>query len=111
MRNEVLPIILGMDPPTKLITLMRTRKPLQGFACIISHAEFPKGTQAGDRFELTDDIEQKGIAGWLQFRDKETMRRFGQMLIDFADGKAIKKPEDKKCNTCTNTSEGSSSIV
>ena len=111
MKKEVLPTILGMSPPTKLITMMRTRKPLQGFACIINHAEFPESTRAGDRFELTDDIKQGGIACWLQFRDKETMRRFGQMLIDFADGKATKKTEDKKCNTCTNTSEGSSSIV
>lgn len=87
-RNKILPTILGMNPPTKSVLLMRTTKPLNGYACIIQHAEFQADVKAGDEVDIRRG-ELKGMCCWLQFTDKEAMRSFGQMLIDFANGKMI----------------------
>lgn len=90
-RNEVLPVILGMNPPTKEVLLMRTRKPIEGYARLIRHAEFPETVECGDGIPMDIDIKRGGVAAWIQFKDKETIRKFGQMLIDFADDVQIKE--------------------
>ena len=89
-KSSELPIIIGMDPPTKEILLMRTRKPFSdGCACAIYHADFPEGTKRGNRFNITDQsVKRHSLAVWLQFRDADVMKRFGQMLVDFADSDA-----------------------
>lgn len=84
-RNEVLPVILGMNPPTKEVLLMRTFKPLNGFACVIRRAEFPKEIECGDGIPMSIDIKHGGVCAWIQFKDKEVMRKFGQMILEFAD--------------------------
>ena len=83
-----LPIILGMDPPTKEVVMMRTRKPFPGgYACAIYYADFPEGTKRGKKVDMADDsVKRHSLAAWLQFKDAEAMKRFGQMLIDFAEG-------------------------
>ena len=82
------PIILGLNPPTKAVFLTRISKPLEGIACIIQEAGFPEGARPGDMFDMfSDEIKRGEIACWIQFANFDVMRRFGQMLIDYADGK------------------------
>lgn len=86
--SELYPIIIGMNPPTKEVVLIRTMKQFPGgYACAIYHADFPKGTKRGESFAMTDQsVKRHSLAAWLQFKDSDAMRRFGQMLVDFADG-------------------------
>lgn len=85
-KKSALPIIMGMEPPTKELLMFRTEKPLKGISCFIFHASFPEGTKSGDVLEFgLDDVERNGCACWLHFINTETLRKFGQMLIDFAD--------------------------
>ena len=91
-RNERLPIILGMSPPTKVVTVMRTRKPLDGYACFIQYADCSDDVKSGEEVSITDMRAQPtGTACWLHFTNADIMRKFGQMLIDVADGKHIKR--------------------
>lgn len=82
----MLPIMIGMNPPTKEVILMRTVKPLDGgCACAVYHADFPEGTKMGDPYDLSDQrVKRYGLACWLQFKNAESMRIFGQKLVDFA---------------------------
>lgn len=81
-----LPIIFGMNPPTKEVMLIKTEKPLKGYTCLVFHADFPERIQSNQHIELLyKDMKRKGLATWLHFKDKETMKRFAQDLIDFAD--------------------------
>lgn len=87
MRNKKnMPIILGLNPPTKDVMLIKMEKPLKGYALMISHAEFPEGTKRGDKLPIFDKrIKRHGEACWIQFTDADVMRRFGQMIVDFAE--------------------------
>lgn len=80
------PIIIGADPPTKSVSLMDTEK--DGCICIIREAVFPEDTKPGERIGM-DKCDIGGVDAWLQFTDAGVMRRFGQMLVDFA-GRAEK---------------------
>ena len=84
-KKDILPIVIGLNPPTKLVTVGRTEIPLKGYAVVIQHADFPEGTSSGDGFLETGQIEAKGTACWLQFRDLESLRRFGSLLVEYAD--------------------------
>ena len=86
-RNRAMPVILGMNPPTKEVCLIKTDKPLNGYAILINHADFPEGTVRGDSFKdgLRNDIKRKGTACWLQFTDVDIMRLFAQNILDFLD--------------------------
>ena len=86
MGRSIMPVMIGMNPPTKEIFLMRTTKPMAGYACIINHATFPEETRRGTVFDIRDNTVQRiSTAAWLQFTDADAMRRFGQALIDFAN--------------------------
>ena len=86
MSKQILPCILGMNPPTKEIIIAKTDKPLDGYSLIINHATFPEGTVRGYRKLMdADKVERKGTAVWIHFCDADTMRRLGQDLVDFAN--------------------------
>lgn len=92
-----MPIILGINPPTKDVMLMKMEKPLKGYALRICHADFPEGTKRGDNISLFDKrIKWRGEACWIQFTDADVMRRFGQMIVDFANGEDNDKLEKKE---------------
>lgn len=81
-----LPTILGMNPPTKEMLLIKAEKPLRGYSCLIFHADFPPTIERGQHIELSyKDMKRKGLADWIHFTDADAMRKFGQDLIDFAD--------------------------
>ena len=91
-RNDTkLPIILGMNPPTKEVLIFKHKNwngEERGYDVYISHANFTEGTVRGQEFSITDEsVERKGLACVLHFTDADAMERFGQMLIDFASGK------------------------
>ena len=86
-----MPIILGLNPPTKDVMLMKMEKPLKGYALRISHADFPEGTKRGDELPLFDKrIKNRGEACWIQFTDADVLREFGQMIVNFANGEVNK---------------------
>ena len=90
-RKNNMPIILGLNPPTKDVMLMKTEKPLKGYALRISHADFPEGTKRGDELPLFDKrIKNRGEACWIQFTDADVLREFGQMIVNFANGEVNK---------------------
>ena len=90
-RHAIIPVILGMNPPNKEVSVARTSKPLDGYAVIIRWADFPEGTQVGDVIPDDTDINTHGVAAWLQFATPDAMRMFGKMLIDCADGKQYRR--------------------
>ncbi len=91
-RSKSFPVlVLGMDPPTKKVTVAKLRKPLDGYAVIIRWADFPEGMKSGDVIQDDAEISTHGIATWLQFTNADAMRCFGQLLIDSADGKQYKR--------------------
>ena len=86
-KPQIMPIILGMNPPTKLCTLMKTERPLKGIALFISYAKYKEGVRKGTVIKSADVAEVNGLLAWIHFKDTEDLRRFGQMCLDFADGK------------------------
>ena len=86
-KPQIMPIILGMNPPTKLCTLMKTERPLNGIALFISDVTYNEGVRKGDAIRASDVAENNGLRAWIHFKDADDLRRFGQMCLDFADGK------------------------
>ncbi len=87
-KNDKLPIIIGMNPPTKEVLIFPHRHwdgTKTGYDVMINHAVFPEGTQRGQKFKMSDEVTRKGTACVMHFTDGDAMRRFGQMLIDFAE--------------------------
>ena len=81
-----LPVIIGMNPPTKEVVMVRTIKPLKGYACMIYHADFPEGTKCDDPQEMWAGKEKRyGLASWLHFTSVDAVRRFGEDLVKFAE--------------------------
>lgn len=85
MRDRMMPCILGMNPPTKELVIMKSYEPLPGYACLIFHAEWPEGTVPGEETDAIPD--RKGLACWLQFTSADAMRNFGELLIKAAGRK------------------------
>ena len=69
-------IIIGTDPPTKEVVLMKT---IHGYACLINDAEFPKGQSV----PFESGIKRHGNVCCIQFTNADEMRKFGQFLVDF----------------------------
>ncbi len=86
MTREILPCILGMSPPTKEVVIGKSNV-LPGYQCIINHVQYAEGTEKGYRHKKDDDkiIKRAGTAAWLHFCDLDTMRKFGQDLVDYAN--------------------------
>jgi len=86
-RKQITPIVLGMNPPSKLCTLMKTERPLKGISLFISDATYKEGVRKGTVIKSADVAEVNGLLAWIHFKDADDLRRFGQMCLDFADGK------------------------
>lgn len=80
-RLGLLPVIIGMDPPTKEIIVGKA-KTLGGISVLVRHAAFPEGTKRGDRVA---PVEAGPTACWLHFTDTGAMRAFASALIEAAD--------------------------
>ena len=81
-----LPVIIGMNPPTKEVVMVRTIKPLKGYACMIYHADFPEGTKSGDFYGVRDQkVKRYGLASWLHFTNADAMHSFGENLMRYAE--------------------------
>ena len=88
-RDAGLPIIIGMNPPTKEILIFPHKHwdgHRAGYDLMINHAKFPDGTKRGQTFSFTDStIERYNTACVLHFCDVDAMRRFGEILVEYAD--------------------------
>ena len=78
-------IIMGMNPPRTDVELIRGNRFFKEYICVINHIEAPIGKNGEWKRE---HYKRLGVGTCIQFKDKETMARFGQFLVDFANGEA-----------------------
>ena len=93
--KSILPVILGLDPPTKEVCLIKTEKPLKGYAILINHARFPDGTVNGQLIPdgEKENVERISTVCWLQFTDAKIMRLFAQHILNFLDSTSTAEVE------------------
>lgn len=89
MKNKVLPTIIGMNPPTKLVVCGR-EKHGSGYDCMIFHAEFENGTKSGDLDVKPTSVG--GMSAWLHFTSAKAMLTFAEHLRNCA----LKAMEEEK---------------
>lgn len=81
MKNEALPTIIGMNPPTKLVVCGK-EKHGSGYGCMIFHAEFADGVKSGDFG--AEPTSTGGLSAWLHFCTAEAMLAFAENLRNCA---------------------------
>ena len=88
MKNELLPIILGMNPSDKLVVVCKSSSEfLKGFDVFIYRTDYKIEKQPGEEVDLNQvgKDEIKTLLGWLHFTNRYSMKKFGEMLIRYAD--------------------------
>lgn len=91
-KKQLLPVIFGMNPPTKEVVVVPCRGRWHGIDVHIFHADLP-GYHIGEEIKSADFSEIHSEACWLHFTDSETLRKFGEVLINAADKFNIKEEE------------------
>lgn len=81
-RNEILPIIFGMNPPSKEVIIRKGKPNWGGYDLFILHTEFNEGVESGAMVTNEDVKKRFGIAAQLHFRDLDSMKKFGEMIVE-----------------------------
>lgn len=81
-KKEILPIIFGMNPPTKEVIIRKGEANWGGYDLFILHTEFNEGVERGAIVTSKDIKKRFGIAAQLHFRDLDSMKKFGEMIVE-----------------------------
>ena len=89
--SKIYPIMLGMNPANKEVVVCRSKgESWKGFDVFIFAADFKDDKEPGDIIEDTDMSEIKSLLGWLHFTNAYSMKKFGELLVRYADKKGGK---------------------